>query len=126
MSFTAEQKDELKALLIQVMDSERERRMERARKEREENPPQKDVKLYLVTLSGHQIAFPDERGRAVLNQTFYARVPMNKNDPSFYGGRIEVVAFGDGRRLEKTIGVVLASHVAAMVEADESQLKDTE
>jgi hypothetical protein len=123
-TFTEEQKSELSSIVIAAMDGERDRRMARAMEERAEKPPDKDVKLYLVSLSHHQIAFPDDRGRAVLHQSFYARIPMRKEDPQFYGGRIEVVAFGDGKRLEAPVGVVLSGSVAALVEVSESQIED--
>jgi hypothetical protein len=106
---TNEEKTELRSLIAEVMDSDRERRRQRFLEEskaRSEAPI--TTRLHLITVHG-RIAFPDERGRAVLNDVFYARVPLDESGKvgGFFSGRVEVVAFGDGKLLPKPIGVIL-------------------
>lgn len=113
--FTDEDKQQLKSLVADAMDEYREKRQLLARANPEVQ--EKQTRLYLITLTGHQIAFPDEDGRAVLNQVFYANVELTKKDPHFYGGQVEVIAYGDGRLLAEPRGVLLASGaVVAMAE----------
>jgi hypothetical protein len=112
-----------KQTIASLIEETLENRRRRARLEAEANPaPPKVTKLYLITLTGHQIAFPDERGRAILNQTIYARVSVRENDPTFYAGAVQVVAFGDGKLLPAPMTVILTSSVVAMVEVPESIL----
>jgi hypothetical protein len=55
----------------------------------------------------------------------YARVEMNKDSDHFYGGRIQVVAYGDGDMLSNPIEVVLQStSISAMVAVSEEWLKN--
>lgn len=87
-------------------------------------PPEMETKLYLVTLSGHLIAVPDERGKAIHHQCVYARIEMEKGkDASFYGGinNLEIIAFGDGEPLAKPVQARLtgAGVTALVIVADD-------
>lgn len=123
MPFTDEDKSELSRLITEALDNERERRRKRFLEEQAANPPRLNTKLYLITLGHHQIAFPDERGRAVLSDVFYARVTFKEDTMrGFYGGRVEVIAFGDGKLLPRPIGAEIPGG-ACMVEVDEGFLE---
>jgi hypothetical protein len=123
---TEEDKKEIGGIVaLALQEEERHHRMlrrELALKNDAENP--KQTKLYLITLTGHQIAFPDERGRAILSQCVYARVAMRQNEPNFYGGSLEVVAYGDGKRLKQPRTLILTGgSVVGMVEVPEDVLE---
>lgn len=127
--FTDEDRKELARIIAEVLDEERERRRKRFLEEKKDEPPT-DTRLYLITTGSRSIAFPDERGRAVLNDVFYARVKVKVQDGmppepvSAYlgGGRVEVVAYGDGKLLKHPIGAVLPGGYV-MVEVEEGFLE---
>jgi hypothetical protein len=116
--FTDEEKQQIKLVVSEAMEERRQRFRS------EEKPPEKETKLYLITLVGHQIGFPEYgegAGRTIMNQVFYARVEVTKDHPSFYGGLVEVLAYGDGRLLKQPHKVVLqGGTVSAMVEVSEN------
>lgn len=122
MALSDEDKREIKAMVIEAVDSRRQRALtERAAAEAAEAKAI-NVKTYLITLPNCRIAFPDERGRAILNDVFYGRVKFTGPRLSMYGDvTITVVAFGDGKRLEKTFEVTLAQQ-PSMVEVDDEFL----
>lgn len=124
---TVEDKQEISKLVVDAMDGERDRRRAKFSEEAKSNPAKINTKLYLITMGG-RIAFPDERGRSILHETFYARVPIKENEGplsgSFYGGRIEVVAFGDGKMLDRSVGVLISGS-PIMVEVDDGFLETT-
>ena len=116
MAFTSEDKAELALLIAQAMDEERDRRRKKylaEQKEQDAVHPALETKLYLMTTSPHsRVAFPDEKGRAVLHETFYARVTRKTSAPhaSFALWDVEemtAVAFGDGKLLDKPFRVVM-------------------
>ena len=127
MALTEDDKKEI----LEMIEHERTVARMRASANREKELRERETKLYLITLTGHQIAFPDERGRAVLNHCFYGHVEVEKGGtPHFYGGKVEVVAFGDGQALDAPVAVVLSGSVSAFVEVsqeffDSIQLRKT-
>lgn len=121
---TEEERNEIVSIVIDTMDNNR--KLWRTARETEEKA-NKVTNLYLVTFSGHHIAFPDERGRAVLNSAVYARIELDKEKPNFYGGRAEVIAYGDGKLLKKPIGIILTGgSIVSMAEVPDGFLENVE
>lgn len=119
-------KREIKKLVTEAIFDEQEmhRKLNREFKLKEaaENPP--ETKLYLITLTGHQLAFPDDRGRAILVQSIYARATLRAKDPGFFGGSLQVIAYGDGKRLREPLTLVLTGGaVVGMVQVSEETLE---
>jgi hypothetical protein len=124
MPFTNEEKAELQSMIQEVLDKTRERRMEQAALSHQAELKSQTTKLYLISFSGHHIAFPDERARAIFNQCVYAFVTMKGEDPHFFGGKIVVIAYGDGKKLKEPVSVILTGgSIIAMVEASEALLE---
>lgn len=124
--FTAEDKTEIVKMVTEAMNAHRESRRLQWEQEKKEKGPVV-TRLYLVTIQHHDgIGFPigDGSGRVVMHHTFYARVPLRDADdyPMNFGGRVEVVAFGDGRLLKQPFGVFLAGS-AYMAEVREGFLE---
>jgi hypothetical protein len=117
-------KEEIKLLINEALaewDLGRRERM-RVTRAQEETANPVTTKLYLVSLGGHHIAFPDERGRAIFTQAFYARIAMRDKD-SYYSQRVEVIAYGDGQRLGEPISLVLSNlSVVGLAEVPETVL----
>lgn len=87
----------------------------------------KVTNLYLITFSGHHIALPDERGRAIHNACVYARIELDKDKPVFFGGRAEVVAYGDGKLLKTPVGVILTGgSIVSMAEVPDGFLENAD
>lgn len=118
---TDEDRTEIKGIVQEAMniwDMERRSRAKEFSLKQEQEPLQ--TKLYLITLSGHQIAFPDDSGRAVLCQCVFARVARRETDIAFHGGSVEVIAYGEGRRLKEPRKLILSGlSVVALVEVSE-------
>jgi hypothetical protein len=119
-------KTEIKNLISESLAqwdlSRRERAMQNRSQEEAVNPVV--TKLYLVSLGGHHVAFPDERGRAIFTQAFYARIPMRDKDSFFTSQRVKVIAYGDGQRLKEPVSLVLTSlSVVGLAEVPESTLE---
>lgn len=83
------------------------------------------TKLYLISMGGGHVAFPDEMGRAIFTQAIYARVTRRDGDESyFHSGKVEVVAYSDGQRLKNPITMILTGlSIVAMAEVSEEILK---
>lgn len=126
MSFSPEDKAELSKLITDALNNEGERRRTHYLEEQKANPPKVNTSIYLLTFPAHErIAFPDEKGRAILHDTFYARVTTKGNEetPSIWGTTyIEAIAFGDGKLLDRPVKVVVP-HLPVMVEVREGFLE---
>lgn len=107
------------AIVEKTLLAQREMRMSEAaarqKAEKEKNP---ETKLYLV--HDHvRVALPDERGRTILTEVFYAFVTSKDHDSVYFGGaKAIVVALGD-RKLEKPVPLFLRPHVS-LAEVEES------
>jgi hypothetical protein len=125
MAFTEEDKKELSQLIAEALDTERDRRRARFVAEQKENPVRMNSKLVLVTLPyGQRMAFPDEKGRAILNDVAYVRVQVKEGEElkPFYEARVEVVAWGDGKLLAKSFFALLPGS-CALTEVEEGFLE---
>lgn len=115
----------IKKLIAEGMaewDQNRRNRMHDIHVQEETDNP-KVTKLYLVSMGGHHIAFPDEIGRAIFTQAFYARITLREKD-TFFSQRVEVIAYGDGQKLKSPISLLLTSlSVVGLAEVPESVLK---
>lgn len=124
MALTEDDRKEIAAIVAKALNDDFFRQRALRKEERERTEAAKETHLYLITLTGHQLAIPDENGRAVLTQCVYARVSLNPANPGFWGGSMEVIAQGDGRLLKQPVKLTLTSTgVVALVQVDESILK---
>ncbi len=104
----------------------RERRLREASEAPKPEPKASERKLMLITTShGTEVGFPDEKGRVILNRSFYGwitRVLPRANDwdqSIRVETSIEVVGYGDGRRLDVPMTITLTTWTS-MVEVQES------
>jgi hypothetical protein len=124
MAFSDEEREQIGKIVEAALEADWGKRRARSMARADEEKAALVSKVYLITMSHHQIAFPDMAGRSVLNQCFYARIKMNPGDPHFFGGPIEVLAFGDGKILETPITVVLTGGtVSGLVDVGEGFLE---
>lgn len=115
------EKTEVKELILQVLNEQREERRRMALAE-PKTEDQKVEKLFLISL-GHHLFLPDSKGRAIGTQALYARVKVSEQKPDFYGGTIKVVAYADGRLLVNQLSMYLTGHaVVSMVEVPDQIL----
>jgi hypothetical protein len=126
----AEQREQLKELVREVLQEQREQRISMQEKTRAETEIGSVEKLFLITVL-NRIAIPDAKGRAICTETVYARrnvVTKNGSEVGdfLYGNsRVTVVAYGDGRLLKEPLVVLISGNViAAMVEVPESILSN--
>jgi hypothetical protein len=79
---------------------------------------------YLVTVQDKTVCFPDERGRAINTNVFYARVKVDPEHPTFFAGEMSVLAWGDGRPLKEPITIILTGGlVSSMAQVSETFLE---
>ncbi len=122
----------IKEIVKEALEVDRATWREKRAKEAAETPKpekEKERKLMLITTSqGTEVGFPDERGRVILNRSFYGWVTrtLPRKDDWDQTVRveaiIEVVSFQDNRPLEKPIPMTLL-HWTSMVEVEESILE---
>jgi hypothetical protein len=109
---------------LTAWDATRRERMMAESRQRQEVEHPMVTKLYLISMGGAHIAFPDELGRAIFTQAIYGRVTKREDDNYFHSGKVEVVAFGDGQRLKTPITMVLTGlSIVGMAEVSEELLK---
>lgn len=127
---TAEEKQEIKDLVLSTLRAEREAEREVGRQRWQEaktlRESRKVTKLFLVTMTGHHVAFPDERGRSIMNQAIYARIEIDEEAPDIpFGAKsVLVVAYGEGRLLSRPIKTILSGgSIVAMVEVPDDFLE---
>jgi hypothetical protein len=133
MSLSHEDKLELKDILREILpdalELERARHRERMASQpaKPEPEPERETKTYLVSMAGHLIAFPSEKGRAVMSQACYARITRQKVRWSDGWSIHEalVIADSDGRLLDHAFPIVLVGQISAMVEVDEAAIFGT-
>lgn len=124
MPFNSEDRAEIVEMLTTAMREEAGRRFTERIESLARTEASKESRLYLITLAGHNLAFPDENGRAILVQCVYAKVSVDPASPSFFGGTIEVIALGEGRLLKTPVKLTLTGGgVVGMVEVPEGLLK---
>jgi hypothetical protein len=123
---TDQDKLEVAEIVKRELEADFHRRRELRLQSDAERQAKKTTKLYLVSLHSNVIAFPDEKGRAILSQAFYAKVTIDE-DHSFYSGEVEVIAHGDGRRLSNPLKTIITgTAVVGLTEVPETILKDSE
>jgi len=124
MPFTAEDRQEIGKIVAEALEVDFNRRRALRMQEKEKAESRKETHLYLISLTGHQIAFPDENGRAVFSQCVYARALLDPESPAMWSAVIDVIAFGDGRLLKEPVKLILTGGgVVGMVQVDESILR---
>lgn len=104
----------------------RERRMQEAREAPKPPDKEKERKLMLITCQqGTEVGFPDEKGRVILNRSFYGWVTRTLPRDGDWDqtirldASVEVIGYGDGRKLDKPFTMTL-THWTSMVEVEES------
>ena len=117
-----EQRDQIKEMIRDILAEQRAERLLSSERFKQESEDRKVERLYLLTFARY-IFIPDAKGRAIGTETVYARVKLDGDTPSFFGGSVAVCAFGDGRLLETPLTVLLTGNSAvSMVEVPDSVL----
>lgn len=126
-AFSEEQKTELQQIVVAALQSEAQhRRAERLKLEStfaKEEALREKTALYLITMTGNVLGFPDSRGKCVLHHSVYARVTTRSEYATFMNCSAEVLAFSDGELLETTFKIQLNQQIAALVELPDNFLQ---